>query len=76
MIFLSGIHYMVDFMSPQVRDAISWNPLVHGIELFRIAFYPQFPSNVLDTTYFLYWVLGSLCIGLCLSRMFRRIVDD
>ena len=76
MIFLSGIHYMTDFMSPQVRDAIAWNPLVHGIELFRIAFYPQFPSNVLDVPYFLYWVLGSLCLGLCLSRMFRRIIAD
>ncbi|MGA0565028.1 ABC transporter permease [Ancylobacter sp. VNQ12] len=71
LIFLSGVFFVPDFMPPQIRYWLAWNPLLHGLEWFRSGFYLTYPTLTLDKTYLLGFGLASLLIGLALERVFR-----
>lgn len=71
LIFLSGVFFVPDFMPPQIRYWLSWNPLLHGLEWFRSGFYLTYPTLTLDKTYLIGFGLVALLIGLALERVFR-----
>lgn len=60
---LSGVLFVAALMPPWNRDWLIWNPLIHGIDYFRSAFYPQYPTTVLSLTYLIYCALGALGLG-------------
>lgn len=63
-IFASGVFYVVDTMPYFAREYIVWNPLAHIIIWFRLGFYGlRYPHSIFDPAYVLYWVAGSLLIG-------------
>jgi capsular polysaccharide transport system permease protein len=72
LIFMSAVFYVPDFLVPQIRDVISWNPLIHGVQWFRTGFYFNYPTLVLDRSYLLEWGAGTLLLGLILERIFRK----
>ncbi len=69
--FASGIFYQVEFLPPQIRDILVWNPLVHAIEWVRYCIYPEYFTQILDREYLLGWGLVGSVFGLGMERLIR-----
>ena len=70
--FASGIYYTPISMPDAVRAALVWNPVLQGVELFRAGFYQDYAPFWLNTPYLLWWVAGTLALGLGLEQAGRR----
>lgn len=68
MLFLSGVFYVPATLPAIARDYLAWNPLLHGIEWFRIGFFETYPAVDLDRSYLGAWALGTVALGLVLIR--------
>jgi capsular polysaccharide transport system permease protein len=68
----SGLYLVVDRFPPNVRQYFAINPLTHGLNWFRHAFYPFYSDAVTDRGYVLFWAVAMLTIGLALERVLRR----
>jgi capsular polysaccharide transport system permease protein len=68
----SGLYYVIDYFSPKARSYFSANPITHGVNWFRHAFYPYYPTTSSSAGYVLFCALASLFLGLCLERLLRR----
>jgi capsular polysaccharide transport system permease protein len=72
LILFSGVIYVPDFLPVHIRNALSWNPVLQGVELLRRGFYPGYPTACARPLY-LWTVIGVLLLaGLCAHRVFRR----
>ena len=69
--FVSGIFYQVEFLPPQVREILVWNPLVHAIEWVRYSIYNGYSTQILDREYLFFWAMGSTVFGLAMERLRR-----
>jgi capsular polysaccharide transport system permease protein len=69
--FLSGIFFVPDMLPQNLRNIIWYNPLAHGVELFRSAYYPSFESRMPVPSYMMAWAFCLTLAGLMLSS-FRR----
>lgn len=56
----SGLFFSIAMIPDYVRPLLLWNPLLHGIELFRHALVPTYPIPGISLPYLLAWALGSL----------------
>lgn len=56
----SGLFFTVALMPDYVRPFLLWNPLLHGIELFRHAMQPTYPIPGISLSYVLIWAFVSL----------------
>lgn len=72
LILFSGVFYIPDFLAPNVREYLAYNPMLHAINLFRHGFYYQYPSLLLDTNYLAYSSILAVLFGLALERVTRR----
>ena len=72
LILFSGAHFVVDFLSPNTRYILSYNPEIHAIALFRTAFYHHYPTTVLDVGYLVKCSVAAVLLGLVLERVSRR----
>ncbi|MCK5903109.1 MAG: ABC transporter permease [Cocleimonas sp.] len=70
--FMSGIFFVVGYMSTDIQAAFYYNPLAHLIEWFRSAFYVGYDSTFLDKQYLLNVTLVVLFLGLLLQRLVRH----
>jgi capsular polysaccharide transport system permease protein len=71
----SGIFFIPDLLPRNLWNIIWYNPLAHGVELFRSAYYPSFESRMPVPSYMIAWAVGLTLAGLMLSsirRMRRR----
>ena len=71
-LIFSGMFFVVDFLPPFARYVLSFNPMTHAILLFRLGFYPDQPTLVLDTGYLTGCAIFSVVCGLVLERLTRR----
>lgn len=69
--FSSGIYYSPISMPEVIRDALSWNPILHGLDMFRAGFYSQYDPHWLDVGYLVGWSAGTMMVGLALERATR-----
>lgn len=67
----SGIFYSIDQVPSGLQYWLSWNPVLHGVQWFRLGFRADYTTPVLDELYLLSWVAGSFLLGLCLLRATR-----
>lgn len=70
--FASGIFFLPEALYPSVRDVIVWNPILHGITLFRMGYYEYYDSHTFDGPYLLSWVIGCLFLGLATEFVARK----
>jgi ABC-type polysaccharide/polyol phosphate export permease/Flp pilus assembly protein TadD len=70
--FCSGIFYVPGMMPDWIRNILSWNPLLHGIDWFRSSFFPDYEPFWLDRTYLAVTAGLTLLAGLALERCMRR----
>lgn len=69
--FTSGIYYSPITMPDRVRDILTWNPILQGVELFRSGYYHQYEPHWLDARYLAIWVVLSLAAGFSMERALR-----
>jgi ABC-type polysaccharide/polyol phosphate export permease/Flp pilus assembly protein TadD len=67
----SGIYFSPISMPDWVREILTWNPILQGIEFFRSGFFPQYDPHWLDVNYLMIWVVASIGIGFALERAMR-----
>jgi capsular polysaccharide transport system permease protein len=70
--FCSGIFYVPGMMPGWIRDILSWNPLLHGIDWFRSSFFIGYEPFWLDRTYLALAAGLVLLTGLAFERGLRR----
>eukprot|EP00913_Durusdinium_trenchii_P026877 g25212.t1 len=71
-IFFSAVFYIPEYMPPQIKELVSYNPIMHLVSLFRIGFYPTYPTHLFSMTYIAGWACAALLIGLALERALRN----
>jgi capsular polysaccharide transport system permease protein len=72
LVIFSGVFFVPDFLAPETRYVLSFNPMLHAVQLFRVGFYPQYPAITLDTHYLAYSAIVFLFLGLVVERVSRR----
>ncbi len=63
LIFISGIFFVPSFMPPQIREMLSYNPILHIVELFRLGIYDQYPTIIYSPIYLHLFCIGSIALG-------------
>jgi capsular polysaccharide transport system permease protein len=75
MIFLSGVFYGLETLPPNVRDIISWNPVIHGIEMFRQGYYTNYRGSEIDVLYLALCALFLTFLALAMERTVRGRIE-
>lgn len=71
LLFFSGVFYMPTNLPPAARDIVLWNPILHGLEWFRVGVFGSYPTGSLSRVYLLVFGLAMLTLGLLLLRRFE-----
>ncbi|WP_081159230.1 tetratricopeptide repeat protein [Ensifer aridi] len=70
--FTSGIFYVPAMMPLEVREILSWNPLLHAVDWFRTAFFYTYEPPWMSVHYLFATVLATLALGLVLEKLTRK----
>jgi capsular polysaccharide transport system permease protein len=68
---LSGTLFVAAALPTQISYALSWNPVLQGVEWLRTAYFLGYPDQVLDIPYLVGFALGSIFLGLLIERLLR-----
>ncbi|WP_374408311.1 ABC transporter permease [Pelagerythrobacter sp.] len=71
----SGVFNMASWLSPEVREALMWSPLVSGMELMRYGLFGDAVTPYYDVSKALGVSLCCLLAGLILCRRVRRTLS-
>ena len=74
--FSSGTFYTAKMMSPEVRDVLSWNPVLQAIELLRASYFNNAGEPWFSLLYLTSCALGFALLGLFLVRLNKRKLLD
>jgi capsular polysaccharide transport system permease protein len=69
--FSSGVFYVANALPSTLRYLLSFNPIIHGVEWMRAAYYEGYSNAFLDKSYIISFALLSLSGGLLLERVVR-----
>jgi capsular polysaccharide transport system permease protein len=75
LMFLSGVLAPIGSLPTTGRTVVSWNPIAHGIEMFRDGYYVNFRSETIDAGYLATWGILLVVLGLVLDRTVRARVE-
>lgn len=69
LLFLSAVFFPMTIVPEPFRTWLSWNPLVHAMELVREAWFPVYISPVADVGYLSTWAICTLALALATYRL-------
>lgn len=70
---MSGIIYSIHIIPQPYQSYLLLNPIIHVVELMRHCISPSYILiEGIQLSYFIYWLLGSLLIGLLLYTKFEK----
>jgi len=72
----SGPYFVAAYLPPDKRWYFGFNPVMHGVNWFRHAFYPFYPNQLTDPTYLLLVAIGMITLGLMLEAATRRHLQE
>lgn len=72
LLFISAVLYPTSQLPSGTQEALYYNPIVHGIELSRQAFFPHYPVDGANLTYPAIFAIVVLSIGLTLFHNNRN----
>jgi len=72
MVFFSGVMSIADRYPLPLRDYLAWNPLLHGVDLFRVGLYGSYPHYLLDVPYLEKCAAVLLFVGFIAERASLR----
>ena len=75
-IWTSGIFFATFELAPQVRPLITWNPILHGVELFRFSINDSYPTPGISLQYLLICSLSCASFALILYRVNESMLLD
>jgi capsular polysaccharide transport system permease protein len=75
LMFLSGVFTPIDSLPAKVRNVVSWNPIIHGVEMFRDGYYSNFRSDQIDSAYLAVCGLMFLFLGIVMDRTVRAHIE-
>lgn len=68
----SGVAFVPAFLPNAAKLPLSYNPLLSCVEWFRVSYYSDYPTEMLDRLYVLECGLVMLAIGLVLNTLLKR----
>ncbi len=72
LLILSGVILPLNFLPRDLLVYVMWNPIVHGLESLRAAFFPLYRTvEGSSLIYMWYWILGMVTLGLMLHLYFE-----
>lgn len=75
MMFISAVFFPMSVVPKHFWPYLTWNPLMHGMELIREAWFDNYSSPVADFDYFMGWMLVCFAFSLATYRLtWRRIL--
>ncbi len=74
LLFLSAVFFPMTVVPPGYAAWLSWNPLVHAMELIREAWFSAYVSPVADVEYLLHWVVAVVALAMSSYRLFWQKV--
>lgn len=72
----SGIFFDPEKLPPDMQYWLSFNPCLHGVQLFRHGYSNLYVTNLADPWYLFSWALGLVALGLLLERITRHRMKD
>ncbi|CAN7646560.1 ABC transporter permease [Ensifer adhaerens] len=72
--FSSGTLFVAANLPDILAIPLSWNPITQSVEWMRTAYFETYPDRLLDRSYLVGFGAASLCGGLILERVCRRIM--
>jgi capsular polysaccharide transport system permease protein len=71
-LLVSGVIHIPDFYAPSIRAWLAWNPILHGVDWFRLGLYGRYPVLLLDQAYLVKSAIVLLFIGIVADRATLR----
>ncbi len=72
LLIISGVIFPLNFVPHDLLGYVMWNPIVHGLETLRSAFFPLYrPVTGTSLLYLWYWALVMMALGLMLHLRFE-----
>ncbi|WP_432697890.1 ABC transporter permease [Marinobacterium sp. YM272] len=72
LLIISGVIFPLNFIPHDLLIYVMWNPIVHGLETLRAAFFPLYRELHGSTLLYLwYWALAMMTFGLMLHVRFE-----
>lgn len=72
LLIISGVIFPLNFVPHDLLVYVMWNPIVHGLETLRSAFFPLYrPVHGTSELYLWYWALSTMTLGLILHVRFE-----
>jgi len=69
---LSGPTFMVEWLPPQLREAVLWVPMIHFVEQLRGGFFGPLVTVHYNIPYMISWCLGISVLGAAATRIISR----
>lgn len=73
--WVSGLFFTLEDAPAVTREALSYNPVLHVIEMVRDGWFVGYNSPRADPGYVLLYILGLGALGLLLERIVRRRIE-
>lgn len=70
--FVSGVFYSLNSVPPHFRDIIAWNPIIHGLEGFRVGYYASYSDQYVSLAYLFFVDLVLIFLGMLQLMLSRR----
>jgi capsular polysaccharide transport system permease protein len=70
---LGGMLFVITQIPSIYWPYLTWNPILHCMEMIRDGWFVTYTSPVADPAYVAEWILGLLLLGLSLERYQRRL---
>ncbi len=70
--WFSGLMYPTGQLPATYRNTLTYNPIVHCVEITRSGYFRGYQAYHVGVTYPLMWIACLLCLGLFLERAARR----
>jgi capsular polysaccharide transport system permease protein len=72
LVFFSGVLHPIEHLPVEFQNVLAWNPLVHGVELFRNGYYMGYRCRVLDIDYLFTCGIVMCVLGFAAERILRQ----
>lgn len=73
--WISAIFYPSGSLPSTARDLLTWNPVLHVVEITRDGWFPAYHVPHVNPWYPLAWIVVLLFLGLTLERVARRRIQ-
>lgn len=71
---LSGIFFIPSNLPENILSFLKWNPILHTIEAFRSAYYPNYESRILDYSFVIHFSLILILFSFMGIRLNQKLV--